>query len=246
MNEKIIVNKSKLFRLILENGNAVGASVFLLLAWIAASDGDIDDSEAQAIAEMAAASKYEGSVAPLLALVQKRDVASLHLAAEVVKSHAGIQGNPELFLMMAIRVAVADRFLLSGENHILRFFADLLGLSSNQLNAVFMEATGKEFPDALDLSDADYWHARSRSSRRADENSDAHSGRRRSRPEHDAYAELGLNPGATKEEIKQAYRRLAQANHPDRFTALGKEAVAVATNNFQRIKSAYDYLMNHA
>jgi DnaJ like chaperone protein len=57
---------------------------------------------------------------------------------------------------------------------------------------------------------------------------------------------LGLEHGASIEEVKRAYRRLAQVHHPDKFAALGKEAVAAATSTFQRIQDAYQYLVNHA
>ena len=61
-----------------------------------------------------------------------------------------------------------------------------------------------------------------------------------------AYSILGLEYGASIDEVRRAYRRLAQVHHPDKFSALGKEAVAAATLTFQRIQDAYQYLVNHA
>lgn len=54
---------------------------------------------------------------------------------------------------------------------------------------------------------------------------------------------LGLAEGASRQEIRRAYRRLAQAHHPDRFHAEGEAVMASASRRFQRIKQAYDYLM---
>ncbi|MBD3898327.1 DnaJ domain-containing protein [Halomonas sp. ML-15] len=54
---------------------------------------------------------------------------------------------------------------------------------------------------------------------------------------------LGLQPGANRSEIRKAYRRLAQTHHPDRVFAQGEARVASASLRFQRIKSAYEYLM---
>ncbi|SDK95328.1 DnaJ domain-containing protein [Franzmannia pantelleriensis] len=54
---------------------------------------------------------------------------------------------------------------------------------------------------------------------------------------------LGLEPGASRSEIRKAYRRLAQTHHPDRVFAQGEARVASASLRFQRIKSAYEYLM---
>lgn len=54
---------------------------------------------------------------------------------------------------------------------------------------------------------------------------------------------LGLNPGATRIEVRHAYRRMAQLHHPDRFYSESEQQVALASARFQRIKNAYDYLM---
>ncbi|APX92290.1 hypothetical protein BWR19_04695 [Halomonas sp. 1513] len=54
---------------------------------------------------------------------------------------------------------------------------------------------------------------------------------------------LGLQPGASRSEIRRAYRRLAQTHHPDRVFTQGEARVASASLRFQRIKNAYEYLM---
>ncbi|MCP1316146.1 J domain-containing protein, partial [Halomonas sp. 707D7] len=58
-----------------------------------------------------------------------------------------------------------------------------------------------------------------------------------------ALAVLGLAAGASRADIRRAYRRLAQLNHPDRFYAQSDHHVALASQRFQRIKNAYDYLI---
>lgn len=58
-----------------------------------------------------------------------------------------------------------------------------------------------------------------------------------------ALAVLGLEPGASRGEIRSAYRRLAQTHHPDRFFNEGEAVMASASQRFQRIRRAYDYLM---
>jgi DnaJ like chaperone protein len=57
-----------------------------------------------------------------------------------------------------------------------------------------------------------------------------------------ALATLGLEEGASSEEIVRAYRRLVKVHHPDRFESLGAEAVRAATQTFQRIQAAYEFL----
>ncbi|MGM0832860.1 DnaJ domain-containing protein [Halomonas qaidamensis] len=60
-----------------------------------------------------------------------------------------------------------------------------------------------------------------------------------------ALAVLGLTPGANRADIRRAYRRMAQLHHPDRFYSASEHQVAMASTRFQRIKSAYDYLMQN-
>ncbi|MBS2036826.1 J domain-containing protein [bacterium] len=55
---------------------------------------------------------------------------------------------------------------------------------------------------------------------------------------NEALQVLGLKPGATAQEIKSAYRRMAQEYHPDRFPG-GSE---LATQNMQAINVARDLL----
>src|ERR1700712_5310596 len=55
--------------------------------------------------------------------------------------------------------------------------------------------------------------------------------------ERDLYAELGLKRGATKEELKKAYRKLARELHPDRNPNNPK-----AEERFKRVAFANDVL----
>lgn len=57
---------------------------------------------------------------------------------------------------------------------------------------------------------------------------------------------LGLDADASRGDIKKAYRRMAQTHHPDRFFARGETDIAAASQRFQTIKNAYEYLMQDA
>lgn len=54
------------------------------------------------------------------------------------------------------------------------------------------------------------------------------------------YRVLGLEPGASEEEVRSAYRRLASECHPDRFASLGPEFVQAAEERFKILQEAYD------
>jgi hypothetical protein len=54
----------------------------------------------------------------------------------------------------------------------------------------------------------------------------------------DAYARLGLAPGASFADVKRAYRRLAMDHHPDRVGSGG-------VREFLAIKAAYDWIAAH-
>lgn len=53
--------------------------------------------------------------------------------------------------------------------------------------------------------------------------------------EKDYYADLGVSPKATDQEIKRAYRKLARENHPD-----SNPGNTVAEEKFKRVAEAYD------
>ena len=147
---------SEFERLIVRSQNELGTSVLLILGWIAASDGSVDRSEVKQLSEISIASKHGPSVEALLELLKKRDTSAIQLAAEIVSRH--FRGEKaKLFLEMAIGMAIADRFLRPSENHILRFLADLLGVSKVELNEIFKGVTGRAIPDPGDLSSATYW-----------------------------------------------------------------------------------------
>ena len=62
-------------------------------------------------------------------------------------------------------------------------------------------------------------------------------------PEEDPYKILDVQHGASKQEIKAAYKSLAAQYHPDKVQHLGKEFQELAHKKFVAIQEAYDMLM---
>jgi len=57
-----------------------------------------------------------------------------------------------------------------------------------------------------------------------------------------AYKALEIEPTATDEEIKKAYRRMAMKYHPDKVHTLGEDVKKSATEKFRSINEAYESL----
>ena len=58
----------------------------------------------------------------------------------------------------------------------------------------------------------------------------------------DAYGVLGVEPNASDQEVKTAYRRLMNQHHPDKLVARGlpESMMGVAEQKTQEIRAAYD------
>jgi DnaJ like chaperone protein len=59
-----------------------------------------------------------------------------------------------------------------------------------------------------------------------------------------AYAILEINPTASKQEVKRAYRRLISKNHPDKLIAKGlpESMIKIANDKTQKITKAYEQI----
>lgn len=57
---------------------------------------------------------------------------------------------------------------------------------------------------------------------------------------NNSYDILEINPDATDEEVKKAYRRLAIQYHPDKVAHLGEDIKKAATEKFQTLNAAYE------
>jgi DnaJ like chaperone protein len=57
-----------------------------------------------------------------------------------------------------------------------------------------------------------------------------------------ALAELGLEAGTSRAEIRKRWRDLSKQHHPDRVTHLGEEFRRTAEERMRRINAAYDTL----
>jgi len=73
-------------------------------------------------------------------------------------------------------------------------------------------------------------------------NSGPHPYREHERQARDPYTVLGVDRQASPQEIKSAYRKLANKYHPDKVHAMGDEFKALAEKRFKEIQEAYQTL----
>lgn len=57
-----------------------------------------------------------------------------------------------------------------------------------------------------------------------------------------AYAVLGLQPGASLQEVRRAYKQLASQFHPDKLVLAGASAQALAEERFKQVAAAYQVI----
>ena len=57
-----------------------------------------------------------------------------------------------------------------------------------------------------------------------------------------AYKILGVDPNASDDEVKKAYREMAKKNHPDLVSNLGEDVRQAAEKKFQEINQAYEVI----
>lgn len=225
--------------------------VKLLLLWVAASDGDVDEAELKF-----AGSQFpdaDGSIhaADLLAIIRKADLGQLEKAVRALAAE-----SRELriaFLDMAITMSMADKEIAITENHILRFYADALYLGIGMLEKRFQAIAGSPYFEPGDPSDPRWWEQESENALEQDRHISRDGNLTADQPvpesvtdgymtPEQACALLGVEPDVDPAELEQAYRELAAIFQVQRVENMGEAAVSVAQSRLKRIKEAYALL----
>jgi DnaJ like chaperone protein len=227
-----------------KNENPVMASVLLLLAWVACADGKVDEAELMSLRQVAGEAFHAESLQSIIRIAQGGRVDDLQLACEVIQQID--TDRRTLVLKMALELSLDDGVLTAAESHIIRLLADIALVPPRVLDSFFEELTGRSFPAVSDMSDPAWWlRAESRTSRSRESKANetgTNLGSQDIQRIKDL-ATLGLDDGATRDDIATAYRRVAQVHHPDKFASLGDEAVRAAEVSFRRIQAAYERLV---
>lgn len=226
-------------------------SVKLLLLWVAASDGKLEETELEYASSQFPDDGGTITTGDFLAVIRSSDLSTIEKAIRAVAKE-----SRELriaFLDLAITMSMADRDIAISENHILRFYADALHLGPEVLQKRFQSITGTSLLEPVDPGDQAWWDQVAR--REAEQNAGGSSqgagplesfgpGGAASTAMSIAQARsvLGVSLNATPADIEKAYQGLAGIFGVDRVEAMGEAAVSVAHARFRKIQEAYRLL----
>lgn len=216
--------------------------VKLLLLWVAASDGKLEEAELEFIS--AQFPDRAGTITndEFLAVIRGADIDSIEKAIRMVAAE-----SRELrlaFLDMAVAMSLVDRDIAVAENHILRFYADALHLGRASLEKRFQAISGKPFAEPGDPSDPQWWQQRQNDeaqpgSETEGEQAPVAPGASTPMSIAQARAILGVSLNASHEDIERAYENLAGIFEVSRVEAMGEAAVSLANSRFKKIQQAY-------
>jgi len=214
----------------------LASCVKLLLLWVAASDGTLDDTELEFAMSKFPDSDATVTTGELLEVIRSADLNSLEMAIRAVAEE-----SRELriaFMDMAIAMSMADRRIAITENHILRFYSDALYLGAGLLGQRFQAVAGSPFNEPGDPGEPSWWNGIAHAG--AMPALEAMSGQ--GMTEKQARTTLGVGAGADAGEIDRAYQEQSALYQLDRVEAMGEAAVAVANRRQGRIDEAYALL----
>lgn len=217
----------------------LASCVKLLLLWVAASDGTIDESELAFVSDQLPDSDETVTREELLSVIRESDLGSIEMAIRTLAAES--RELRMAFLDMAIAMSIADRRMAFTENHILRFYADALYLGLPMLEKRFQAIAGVSLGEPGDPGDPNWWKEAERG--RGDV---AASNAKGDMTPEQARAVLGVADDATPEDIDRARDGLAAIFHLERVEAMGDAAVAVATRRLRRIDRAHGMLRGAA
>jgi DnaJ like chaperone protein len=225
------------------------ACVLAVLTWIATCDGIVSEKEQTLLNKIAEAADDASELQIVESAIRLQRTDDLLLACRFLQENLD-RGARRLMAELAITMAVQDGSLSVGENHLLQFIADLLGLSPRAFAKLFQQITHRPLPEAGDPSSIAWWQQREAGIAASPAPNNAVTQDRSTEVETAdgpmtrkvALNVMGLDEAASSEKVHQAYRRLAKLRHPDRFASLGPAAVATATDFFKRLHEAYAVL----
>jgi uncharacterized tellurite resistance protein B-like protein len=227
---------SKLGGMVKDQREKLASSVKLLLLWMAASDGQLDDTELEFASSKLPDSDAAATTEELLEVIRSGDVASMEMAIRTVA-----QESRELriaLMDLGISMSMADRRIAITENHILRFYADALFLGPEMLEKRFQAMTGAPLAEPGDPGDPAWWGELARAGELPPLEARAGDGM----TAEQARSVLSVDAEAGPDEIDRAYRNQSAISQLERVEAMDETVVAAANARLAEIERAYALL----
>lgn len=223
-------------------GGSAGAAadlperIFVLLCTVAEADGAAGPNE-RALIRQFVLSRFPD---PMLAIrlarwdVKPLEDSELRILVRDLRLRLPRQDRETIFHWCAL-VALIDERFNQREHDILQSVARELGIDPEHARVLFLHAKARV------LGERAWRRAAGGGGFGGFGGGGARPGPARDR-RADALETLGLEPGATPEQVRKRHRELVKKHHPDAHSHLGPVAQQEATERFRKIQEAYEVL----
>ncbi|NIW39185.1 MAG: DnaJ domain-containing protein, partial [candidate division Zixibacteria bacterium] len=226
-------------RQIRKSSDPVGFCLKLILLWLASAQGSISDTHFGLMEKVFNRKTSRREIRVLIKYLQQSPVESLFSACEFLRGALSPEGKRHL-MHIIISVSTAYQEPTPSGQHILWFLADLLDIFPGDFEPLYEKAAGSLPSDPGNPGSSVWWQHREAGTGAGGQNAMVSPG---SMTPEAARSVLGVGSGATRSEIREAYRRLVSIHHPDLFADLGPDSVKAANAVMYRINEAYEVLL---
>lgn len=189
-------------------------SIVLLIAAVMKADGSVRQSELHAVKTFLANNYGEEDGKKILSLlrdlVKPTTTIDLEPACDIIREHTDYTTRYHMMDFL-FRLAMADGEFDGTENRTLQTIARHLRITQRDYLSISTRHTRGYYTES-----------------------------NRQQVTENPYKVLGIEPTATDEEVKKAYRRMAMRYHPDKVENMGEEMRKNATEQFRIINEAYE------